>query len=406
MKCCLQTHTHTHTHTHKHTQPAQTNANTTMSHRYRRRRFYHSWGWGIGVFSAVSFILLLSIVLSIRYSDNKDTTGNYAPEDTRLLSFSSTFCGGITISDSAATLYLLRETPPLSGPVNNLTASPPVVTEADTYHYLKFHIYSGSKLVMEYCLFSSTANTPVMFYLIKGSDNWNAWTADGSSSHSQVSFSIKNICSSSEGGLTFNYTFTSTDYYYFAFDNTYYTKDSRIKATLFLQRREYVVNNASVVDSCSIFGDSCTVPVPYKSSYRALLRVSNSFAVEENVNIDWSCEPRVWVYTLIVIIPLLFVVAALVFVCVLVVVCTRRKQLAAQGYSAVSTATETQADASAPAVTTTTMLSVSAAPTIPPASAPPQATNPPYTEPPPQYGSTHFTLPIGEPPPYVPPEKM
>ena len=381
-----------------------------MPHRYRRRRFYHGWGWGIGVFSAVAFIILLSVVLSIRYSDNKDTTGNYAPGDTRLLSFFSTFCEGITVSDSNATLYLLRETPPLSGPVNNLTASPPTVIEADTYHYLKFHIYSGSKLGMEYCLFSTTAKTPTMFYLIKGSDSWNEWADDGSSSHSRVSFSINNICSSAGRGLTYNYTFTSTDYYYFAFDNTYYTKESRINATLFLQRREYVVNNSSVVDSCSIFGDSCTVSVPYKSSYKALLSVSNTPAAEENTNVNWSCKPRVWIYVVIVIIPLLFVVATLVFVCVLVIVCARRKRRAAQGYSAVSSATETQSDTSAPAVTTTTTMSAATVPNAGPfpipASAPPLPANPAYTEPPPQYGSTHFTLPLGEPPPYAPPEKI
>ena len=235
-----------------------------------------------------------------------------------------------------------------------------------------------------YCLNEASSSSVVSFFLIKGDDNWDRWEEDGLASHSKISFSINNLCSG--GNNTQLYTFTSTDYYYFAFDNLN-SLSLRIKASLLLQRTEYVVTNVSIADSCRIGGsvDRCTVSVPYQSSYTALLSVDNGPIAEENLDIDWSCDPRVWVYVLIVMFPLLFVVAVLVSICILCICYARRRQA---GYSTVSEPPVAQPEEVTTTVTTT----------VTPSAPPP--VNPNYAAPPPQYGSTDFKTVADTPPDY------
>ena len=123
--------------------------------------------------------------------------------------------------------------------------------------------------------------------------------------------------------------------------------------------------------------------MPYQSDYTALLKVDNGQIAEENLDIDWSCDPRVWVYVLIVVIPLLFVVAALFSICVLCICYARRRQA---GYSTVTEPPEAQPEA----VTVTTTATPSAPPPV----------NPNYGAPPPVYGSTHFNTASDTPPDY------
>lgn len=264
---------------------------------------------------------IISEIISIFWKGVK--VGYYAPGDTHVISHFmsiSTLCDGLTISgDTGATLYLLSKKPSLSGPVHNLTARPPttIATGSLYFYYLKYHLYAGSKLNMTYCLDEPSSSPAVSFFLIKGSKNWGWWKDDPLHLFSDVynvSLKIDNPCSG--GSKHLQYNFTSTNDYYFAFISD---TDLRIIASLFLQRTEYDIANISIADSCSIgFVDRCRVSVPYWSDYTTLLSVHDGPISEANININWSCDPRDWVFVLIFVIFLFFVMAACFIICVFI----------------------------------------------------------------------------------------
>lgn len=322
--------------------------------RYQRGRFYRGWGFGIGIFSTVSLIILLSVVLSIRYQDNKEADNYFAPGDTRIISYSSSFCEGLTLSgDANATLYLLEKNPSLSGPRNRLTATPPPVIPADTYKYLYYHIYPRSEASLTYCI---SGGGSLSINIIKGIDNFNEWKDDGDSSHAKTHFTINNPCSDTKSKHWDTSYFASEDTYYFAFDNL---DNSAVnwKATLQLNLTEYLPHSVGIEDSCKISGDSCSVSIPLHSDYVAMVEVANDAArSEDNISISWSCDPRVWLYLIVVLVPLIFVVGVMVFVCV---GCVYYARYRSQKYSALSTAEVTQPDDTTTVTTTTT-------PTAPP----------------------------------------
>lgn len=295
----------------------------SLSHRANRREIYFVSGCLTFIITAAILLFGLLAVFGllgqVNFPSRTLNTYNSTPGDTHIISYSSTYCNELTVSDTEpdSSLYLLKSKPPLSGPVNNFTARPPSTVKADTYQYLKFHLYAGSKLVMKYCL--NGTSTPVTFSLVKGSGTWGRWK-DDKSSHYKISFPINNTCS--EGNKTLLYNFTSTDYYYYAFDNLSPLTDSRIEVTLLLQRTEYVAAENNTIEKCYECG------VPYRSHYVALLSVDNdpySFNSNSNIHVGVFCQPRVWVYVLIVLIPLLFLEVTVYSLCVLCD-CTRRRR--------------------------------------------------------------------------------
>lgn len=268
--------------------------------------------------------------------------------------------------DADATLYLLKKKPPLSGPTNQLTATAPSVIPADNYRYLYYHMHPRSEVNITYCIKDSSRRKSLSVDIIKGSDNFDEWKDDGDLSHTKTHISISNLCS---GPTEFKYLspdyFASGDTYYFAFDNLG-TSDVNWNATLQLRRTEYLPRSAGIKDSCTITGDSCSVSIPLHSDYVAMIEVANYTAgAEDNISISWSCNPRVWVYIIIVLVPLIFVVSVTLIVCVTCVYYARHRS---QKYSALPTAEVTEPDDTATGNTTTT-------PTAPP----------PYN---PGYGST------------------
>ena len=107
----------------------------SLPHRANRCRVYCvSGGFTFVITNIIIFVGLL-VVLQVRIPSSKLNTYNSAPEDTHIISYFSTFCNGVTASDTAdtegeASFYLLKSKPPLSGLVNNLKASPPATIEA------------------------------------------------------------------------------------------------------------------------------------------------------------------------------------------------------------------------------------------------------------------------------------
>ena len=298
------THSLTHSHTHSLFLPRREN-----------RRYLHCC-CGCCTFAIIAAVTVASLIIafSVHPPDKKLTSYDSVPGDTHLFSsFSSTYCKGLTISgDTGAVLYLLDQKPSLSGS-NSLVANTPGVVEAGTYRYLKLYLYTGSSLNMTYC--DRVTTTPVTFFLIKGSENWDCWKDDKNSSHSEISLDIDNECDI--GGKILRFYFNSTDYYYFVFNNPNPLKDSIIEIVLWLHRTEYVItDNKTIVSSCEKgIPLDCTAPVPYRPHLIALLSINEDLYA--NFNVDLLCKPRVWVYVIIVSIPLLFLVVIVFSVCVL-----------------------------------------------------------------------------------------
>ena len=335
-------------------------------------------------------MVVLSVALSIRYGDYKGNTENaYTYGDTQIVTYSTSFCEGLSLSsDVGAELYLLKDRPLLSGPVNNLTVQPKngVTVNADTYYYLNYKLHTGSNVQMNYCLEEGSSH--LNFYFIKGKDNFNDWEGDGSATHSKVDLLISNACTS--GNMTWKYDITASDTYYFAFDNVSKKMLTTVKVTLFFHRTEYVVSNSSIADSCSIVSSGkCTVQVPYDSHYTGLLKVRNIDAIvtnDENFSVSWSCNSRAWIYVVIVVIPIIFVVLVLIAMLTVCICCARRHKKGSTTVQDTSVATEDNTP-------------VNAAIATPPTAPPP--VNPDYRTIPPTHEDPRPAVPRNEdPPPY------
>jgi hypothetical protein len=319
-------------------------------------------------------VVVLSISFSIRYNDNESNSDiAFAPGDTRIISYSSTFCDGLSLSggydaSSTAELYLLEKKPSLSGPSNDLSVD--LYVDLGSYDYYYYYLHPGSMMNLTYCL---PGGDTLTFALIKGKSNFNSWKNDRDSSHAIKEITVTNPCSSSSEW--YGYTFTSEDTYYFVFDNTGYDQ-VYLTATLVLNRTEYLPSSVDIYDSCSTFVfTSCSVSVPLNSNYVALLEVADIFVEDDDtLYYDLSCSPRVWIYVLIVVLPLLFVVVTMTLVLIICIILVRKRS---QKYANLPTAAATE-----DAGTTATV-------------GPPPVNNPA----PPTYGSTNATI-AGVPAPY------
>jgi len=295
--------------------------------RYRR---YHGWGWGIGglVFAV---IIVVAVSMSIRYTGGQNSTdSDYAPGDTRIVSHSSIFCQSLTLRDTsstAATLYLLREKPQLTGR-DSFTVPESYSIDPGNENHLYYYLYPGSQFSVSTCLSSGTLAS---FYLIKGTHNFNKWSDDASSYYALHHFDITSLCS--QGRKNYTFSFSSEDQYYFVLynPNPFYYATVGIEATFTFDRVLYQPVNSTIVDSCQAGGQgplSCTRDVPYQSNYTALIVVDSppTTTPEENISIDTSCGARVWIYVVITVVPVLFVALCIIGIVVACVLVKKRRK--------------------------------------------------------------------------------
>ena len=275
----------------------------------------------------VIFIVVICS-LSIRYSGGqKGSENDYAPGDTRIVSYNPTFCQGLTLKDTSptgATLYLLKEKPALTGR-DNFTIARQYTIDTEYEYHLYYYLYPGSNISGTMCRITGATSK---FYLIKGTKNFDRWSDDGRSSHALQYFDINAPCGSNR---TFAYSVTSEDQYYLVFYNPSYTTSSVVSATLTFNRALYQITNQNdIVNSCEADGESpstCMLDIPLQSSYTALIIVNSSTVdIDENIPIDTSCGSRVWMYVVITVVPVLFVVLCIVGTIVTCVLVKRHRQ--------------------------------------------------------------------------------
>lgn len=303
---------------------------------YRRRGAC----WIIFFLVIVVVAVPLSISLSLRYgTDTKDTdsTGEYALTDKVVRTYNNQFCQGLQAKSTSrpkftpadrsnATLYLLNGYPQLSPKRENFAFSAKrnrFATEGDYWDW-NFYLNEGSKAHFSACYDSdSTYYSDVTLYVIKGSKNFNAWKDDPENWDSVVY--SQNIHSPCTNG---SYAVSISDRYYFAFYSGAYHR-LWLDINFEFERTVYDIPPDSIVQYCTISLDgysSCSVGVPMSTDYTALLSLSTSESVDytDGADIQISCQPRAWLYAVIVLCTVLPV--ALVVILVIVCVCVAVKR--------------------------------------------------------------------------------
>ena len=95
-------------------------------------------------------VFVLVIVLPITFTRRSGSSTEslpvfYTPGDSRIVSYSSFFCAGITLTDRSvrigSSLYLIRETPPLTDRNELIIPNSSVSLRDNTYIYWNYYLY-------------------------------------------------------------------------------------------------------------------------------------------------------------------------------------------------------------------------------------------------------------------------
>ena len=271
----------------------------------------------VGSIICLVLLVLVIAIISVRFNGNNDKWDNfYAPGETRTGRVSSVFCKSITLENpsrtSSASVYLLRSEPRLAFRYN-FTITGSLVLRSGYYQYWNFYMYPGSNYTFSSCLTSGKVD----YYLIQGYTNFQNW-------YSYLGYSVNHTSYSSVCGFsntTLSQSFTEEDEYYFVLKNAY-RADAKVHVTLTSNRTEYVFQLEDVDSSCIAAPSSkCTLDIPYNSDYPVLIEAGAPGDGDwgTNVKIDAACNPRVWVYVMIILLPTLGIVTLIT--CIAVVCC-------------------------------------------------------------------------------------
>ena len=302
-------------------------------------RILHYWrarAWSrVGVVVViVILIIVVSAVVSTRYDGNVHISAtSLSPGDTRLVSPSSTLCESTTLNNPtsivSATVFLLHRKPIL-GARDNFTLTDTFHLAYKEYRYWSFYMYPGSRYALSSCLTYGS----VAYYVIKGEGNFVSWiNARYTSEYSALHYS--DHCGTTN--RTTDQIVTSEDQYYFVFYNTFYMA-SNVHATLTINSVGYLPHSGGVVDSCTAPPtSSCSLIIPHDSEYTVLVETSppTNGRWDTSVNVGTTCEPRVWVYVISVLVPLLGIAAITAGIVIAVCCCVKMRPLEKDGASTV-----------------------------------------------------------------------
>ena len=291
----------------------------------------------IGTVTGLVAGLVVVVIIGVRYGRyNERAALHMTPGDTRLITYSSKFCESLTLKNTGlpnnfnTTLVTVGTKPELSVNATDFQISVIDLTlNYGLYQFWKFYLYPGSTFGLRACILNGQG---MELDIVSGS-NFDAWLkAPGSYQHLEKKFTITTLCSSGTMQSN-NYTFESEDEYYFAFIGINDASEG-INATLDFTSPEYVVNE-TFIKSCStgrqsIHGHSCKISVPYDSDSYGLILVEDislgTYASSAAVDVEWMCNPRVWLYAVIALSPVAFVIV----LCLVVVAacwCVKNRRL-------------------------------------------------------------------------------
>ena len=374
---------------------------------YRRRGAC----WIIFLLVIVVVAVPLSISLSLRYgtdTNDTDNTGEYALTDKVVRTYNSHFCQGLQArstsrpqsdaKQSNATLYLLNKYPPLSTEHENFNFSETKnrFTSLGDYWNWNFYLNEQSKAHFNACYDpDSTSYSGVTLYVIKGSKNFKDWLDDPDNPDNVIySQNLFSQCTN------ISYLVSESNRYYFTFYSHTYNR-LWLDISFKFERTVYDISPDSTVRDCTIPLDgssSCSIGVPMSSDYTAVLSLNTSLPVDytDGADVRISCQPRVWLYAVIVLCTVLpvTVIVILVIVCVCVVVKRGKKKytpLVGNDDQMAKDAFEDSANVNTPVIQPSVVVTTGGAPAPtanPPAfnpGYPPQAGGYGTTDPPPTY---------------------
>ena len=284
-------------------------------------------------------LVIISINISVPFwftSSDSNDPDEYSLTDTVIVPYTK-FCSNLQIeskdsvqsveSDSTATLYLLSKPPPLSAHENFTHNHSIHFTRAEDAQVWSLNLHPGSTIAFESCYVpvkgENSMKKGVVFYLIKGDENYNNWVDEPNDSYSVQHIELNTRCD------RVSYQVFSDDIYYLAFFNTMDVK-STLSVHFKINRTKYQVSPDTVKDNCTIAVNShssCSLKLPITSSYTALLELNTSPPIDwdDGVTIDINCLPRGWLYAVIVVGTVLLLTTFAVTVLVMCV-CTYLKR--------------------------------------------------------------------------------
>ena len=217
------------------------------------------------------------------------------------------------IYQSTATLYFLNSHPPLTERESfNLSESANLKVDVN-YDSWNFVLNSGSNMSVKVCYQDEEITYyDVIFYVIQGAKNFYEWVEDAKETHVVKRSHLTAPCS------TIDYQVQQDSNYYFVF---YLDSDRPTGLNIEFQfnRTLYRISPNMVVSNCSFPLDgesSCSMGLPISSGYTAFFALSTTPPVNYNdgAKIHFSCQPRGWLYAVIVLVVLLVAVCILVSV--------------------------------------------------------------------------------------------
>lgn len=268
-----------------------------------------------------------------------DGTEEYALTDKVIHPYNSYFCQGLLAKSintpnnfqSNATLYLLTSQPPLTDlEIFNTSRRASLNSDSTNYQSWNFYMNNGSVVSLDAC-YRDSSNFDIAFYLIKGSSNHNKWTKNPGSSHAVKYSRLSSQCQK------ISYRVQNSDLYFFVFYlKPKYHSVALVDIEFNFNRTVYHISLGSVVQNCSFPLDgksSCFISVPMSSSYTALLSLNTTRPVDYNdgANVQISCQPRAWLYAVIILSTMLVVIA--IVLSVVAGVCYKIKRGKKQSYS-------------------------------------------------------------------------
>ena len=263
--------------------------------------------------AVIIVVVVIMIVLMVRYTRNVNNTGDtfYSPGDSRLIELNSLFCKKIRLSETStstdAEMYLLTkdEIPPITNR-NNFSIVTSFAVQSQEYQFWQYHLYPNSNVSISACILEGSG---VNLYIIKGNDNYNSWTTDGSSSRAEQNVFISQLCSGPTRATT-SVIIRDEDEWYFVYANTG-TGSDQISIEMDFERFQYNTETLGSIDhTCSTASDGdCSLDVGFRSNRKYALIVTSipqtdSVDWGENVNVDWKCDWNHGGYFLVIGVPI------------------------------------------------------------------------------------------------------
>ena len=291
--------------------------------------------WIAIILSFASGVLPVITLLAILYTpvsdDIQDAKQYYGLTDRFIPSYSKHFCQGLRATSenfvsyqSNATLYMLTSRPPLTD-VEVFSFSESVGYENENeYAEWNFYLNKGSYVTFKACYGTKEEDGFVDFYLVRGGRNYSHWLEFQLQEYAIIDHTLYDDCQK------ICYTADVSGQYYFIFytniqPDYYFSVDIDFN----FQRIVYHIDTSSIVQNCTIPLDgssSCSLAIPMVSGYTALVSLNTTVPIDygQNVNITIDCQPRVWLYFIIVVSASIPFVA--IIVCVVAYVCVKLRK--------------------------------------------------------------------------------